>query len=252
MFGGQLVAQALAAALPSFGDKQVHSLHGYYLRPGDVTAAIDYSVEVLRDGRSFATRRVKAEQNGKLLYEMLCSASVDEAGPMDHQDDAPTGVPQPESLATMAELLGDPAFADCHETIARLTPMEFVDCRPLDAECVFLPGHRAPVRVWLRVKSPADTLDPATQACMAAYLQDYVIAFVPWTYQPRPFEQKTPRVASLDSNAWFHRPASADWLLFDMASPVGAGGTALASGRLIDRAGSVIATTMQEVLYREN
>jgi len=251
MFGGQLVAQALAAALPSFGDKQAHSLHGYYLRPGDVRAAIDYAVEEVRDGRSFATRRVRAEQNGKLLYEMLCSASTGEAGPMDHQDAVPANVPAPEDLPTMAQLLDDPAFADCHETIDRLTPMQFADCRPLDPESVFRPGHGGPMRVWLKVKSLADPLDPVTRVCMAAYLQDYFIAFVPWAYQSKPFAMETPKVASLDSNVWFHRPAPADWLLFDMASPIGAGSTALATGRLIDRAGRVIATATQEVLFRE-
>ena len=251
MFGGQLVAQALAAALPSFGDKQVHSLHGYYLRPGDVRGAIDYTVEVLRDGRSFATRRVRAEQNGKQLYEMLCSASTGEAGPMDHQDAVPTGAPEPESLATMAQLLDDPAFGDFHETIDRLTPMQFVDCRPLEPERVFRPGHGGPVRTWLRVKSLADPLDPATQACMVAYLQDYVIAFVPWAYQSRPFAMESPKVASLDSNVWFHRSAPADWLLFDIASPLGAGSTGMAAGRLIDRTGRVVASATQEVLFRE-
>jgi acyl-CoA thioesterase-2 len=251
MFGGQLVAQALAAALPSFGGKRVHSLHGYFLRPGDVRHAIDYLVEDLRDGRSFATRRVRAEQHGKLLYEMLCSASTGEPGPMDHQDASPGDVPPPGGLATMAQLLEDPDFADCHDTIARLTPMDLVDCRPLEPERVFRPGGGGPVRVWLRVPSLAGSLDPALQACMVAYLQDYVIAFVPWTYQPKVFALDSPSVASLDSNVWFHWPAPADWLLFDMASPLGAGSTALATGRLIDQAGRVIASATQEVLFRE-
>lgn len=251
MFGGQLVAQALAAALPSFGDKRVHSLHGYFLRPGDVRHTIEYAVEELRDGRSFATRRVRAEQHGKLLFEMLCSASTGEVGPMDHQDPVPGDLPPPNDLATMAQLLADPAFADCYETISRLLPMNMVDCRPLEPERVFRPGGGGPVRVWLKVRSLAEPLDPALQACLVAYLQDYVIAFVPWAYQPRVFAQDSPSVASLDSNVWFHRPAPADWLLYDMCSHLGAGGTAMATGRLIDRAGRLIATATQEVLFRE-
>ena len=178
MFGGQLVAQALAAALPSFGDKRVHSLHGYLL-------------------------------------------------------------------------LADPAFADCYETISRLLPMNMVDCRPLEPERVFRPGGGGPVRVWLKIRSLAEPLDPALQACLVAYLQDYVIAFVPWAYQPRVFAQDSPSVASLDSNVWFHRPAPADWLLFDMSSHLGAGGTAMATGRLFDLSGRLIATATQEVLFRE-
>jgi acyl-CoA thioesterase II len=250
MFGGQLVAQALAAAMLTLDGRQVHSLHGYFLRPGDVREGIDYAVERVRDGRSFATRRVRAGQGGKALFEMLCSASTGESGPMDHQARPPADVPAPESLRTMADCLADPAFANWHTTIERLSPMPLADCRPVDPERLFRPGSGGPLRVWLRMPSLAGSLDAATQACMVAYLQDYWIAFAPWAYQALPFEWERPSVASLDSNVWFHRPAPADWLLYELESPAGSGGIGLTVARLLDREGRVIASTAQEVLFR--
>lgn len=250
MFGGQLVAQALAAATHTLDGRQVHSLHGYFLRPGDVRECTEYAVERVRDGRSFATRRVRAEQGGKPLFEMQCSASTGEAGPMDHQSRPPANVPPPESLRTMADLAGDPAFADWQTTIERLSPMRLVDCRPVDPERLFRPGGGGPLRVWLRIPSLAGTPDAAMLACMVAYLQDYWIAFAPWAYQALPFEWERPSVASLDSNIWFHRPAPADWLLYELESPAGTGGTGLTVARLLDREGRVIASCAQEVLFR--
>lgn len=153
MFGGQLVAQALAAAMHTLEGRQVQSLHGYFLARADVRQSIDYAVERIRDGRSFATRRVRAEQHGKVVFEMLCSASSGEAGPIDHQDAPPLHVPRPESLATMAQLLADPAFADCRTTIERLSPMDLVDCRPVEPERLLRPHGGWPLHVWLRVPS---------------------------------------------------------------------------------------------------
>jgi acyl-CoA thioesterase II len=250
MFGGQIVAQALAAALQTLGDKHVHSLHGYFLRPGDVHSPIDYSVETMRDGRNFATRRVRAEQGGKALYEMLCSAGSGSQGPFDHQDPVPLAVPPPESLATMAHLLNDPAYADCRDAIRRLLPMDMVDCRPVDPERLFRPGSGGPLRVWLRMRGLEGAIEPAMQACMLAYLQDYWIAYAPWSRQSEPFELDSPSVASLDSNLWLHRPTSAGWLLYDFSSPTGSGGIGAATGRLIDRQGRVVASSAQEVLFR--
>ncbi len=250
MFGGQLVAQALAAALQTLGDKHAHSLHGYFLRPGNARLCIDYTVETIRDGRNFATRRVCAEQDGKTLYEMMCSATVGSEGPLDHQDPVPLGVPPPEGLATMAELIDDPDYADCRTAIQRLLPMDMVDCRPIEPARLFRPGSGGPLRVWLRMCGLEGGIEPAMQACMVAYIQDYWIAYAPWTRQPGAFAYDSPSVASLDSNVWFHRPAPADWLLYDMTTPTGAGGIGAASGRLINRAGHVVASSAQEVLFR--
>jgi acyl-CoA thioesterase II len=250
MFGGQLVAQALAAAMQTLEGRRVHSLHGYFLRPGNVRAPVDFLVETTRDGRSFSTRRVRAQQDGKRLYEMQCSASVEQEGALDHQDAPLTGIPAPEDLPTLADLLASGDYDDCRPALERLGPMDGVDVRPVNPEALFRPGTAPGARVWLRVPSLAGPIDHAMQACMIAYLQDYWIAYAPWTYQRGTFDWDGPSVASLDSNVWFHRAVEADWLLYDLASPTGSGGVGFTSGRLFDRAGNLVASASQEVLYR--
>ena len=150
----------------------------------------------------------------------------------------------------MPELLTSADYADCRETIERLGPMDLVDVRPVNPERLFRPGSGPGVRVWLRIPSLAGPIDQAMQACMIAYLQDYWIAYAPWTYQNTPFDWKRPSVASLDSNVWFHRNADADWLLYDLVSPTGGGRVGFTTGRIFDRAGNLVASTAQEVLYR--
>jgi len=250
MFGGQLVAQALAAAMQTLDGRRVHSLHGYFLRPGNVRAPVDFFVETARDGRSFSTRRVYAEQGGKRLYEMQCSASKAQDGALDHQDAPLAGIPQPEQLPTLTELLASGEYDDCRAALDRLGPMDLVDVRPLNPEALFRPGTAPGTRVWLRVPSLTGPLDHAAQASMIAYLQDYWIAYAPWTYQRRSFDWDGPSVSSLDSNVWFHRDVEADWLLYDLVSPTGSGGVGFTSGRIFDRAGNLVASTAQEVLYR--
>lgn len=250
MFGGQLVAQALAAAIETLDGRRVHSLHGYFLRPGDVRAPVDFFVEITRDGRSFSTRRVYAEQGGKRLYEMQCSASVEQDGALDHQDPPLAGVPAPEDLPTLADLMASGEFDDCRPALERLGPMDLVDVRPVNPKALFRPGTVPGARVWLRIPSLAGPLDHAMQACMIAYLQDYWIAYAPWTYQRGSFDWDGPSVASLDSNVWFHREVQADWLLYDLVSPAGRGGIGFTSGRIFDRSGHLVASTAQEVLYR--
>ncbi|MBM3595914.1 MAG: acyl-CoA thioesterase II, partial [Alphaproteobacteria bacterium] len=121
MFGGQLLAEALAAAMTTVEDKRAKSLHAYYLRRGNV-----------RDGRGFSTRRVTAMQQGKALVEMLCLASAPEQGVLDHRDALDPAIPGPDGLRDMAEIAADPAFADIQDAVLRLSPMQFVEARPVD------------------------------------------------------------------------------------------------------------------------
>lgn len=251
MFGGQMLAQGLAAALATLEGKRAKSLHAYYLRRGNVREPVEYHVENVRDGRGFSTRRVTAVQDGKALVEMLCSANAPEQGVLEHQDAGDPGVPGPEGLRDMFEISADPAFADCREAALRLTPMQFVEARPVDPERLLRAGGGGPTHVWCRVPSLSPDSDPDTIACMLAYLQDYWIAIVPWAYQPRALTGVIPQVASLDGNVWFHRFEASDWLLFEMVSPAGVDAVGLASGRLLDRQGRVLATAAQEVLLRD-
>ena len=250
MFGGQLVAQALAAAMETLGGRRVHSLHGYFLRPGNVREPVDFFVEETRDGRGFSTRRVYAEQGVKRLYEMQCSAAVEPEGPLDHQDRPPIAVSPPEDLPTLADLKASGEYADCLAALERLGPMDLVDVRPVNPQALFRPGNAPGARVWLRIPSLTGPLDPARQVCMIAYLQDYWIAYAPWTCQRRSFDWDGPMVSSLDSNVWFHREVTADWLLYDLVSPAGRGGLGFTTGRIFDRSGNLVASSAQEVLYR--
>lgn len=251
MFGGQLLAQALAAAMATVEGKRAKSLHAYYLRRGNVRQAVEYRVEVIRDGRGFSTRRVTALQDGKALVEMLCSASAPEPGVLDHRDALDPAIPEPEKLRDMAEIAADPAFADIHDAVLRLSPMQFVEARPVDPQRLLRPAGGGPAHVWLRVPSVAGGCDPDTFACMLAYLQDYWIAIVPWAYQPRALTGVIPEVASLDGNVRFHRHAAEGWVLYEMNSPAGLDAVGLASGRLLDREGRLLATSAQEVLLRD-
>ena len=251
MFGGQLLAQGLAAALATVEGKRAKSLHAYYLRRGDVRQPVDYHVEIVRDGRGFSTRRVRAVQGGKALFEMLCSMSAPEQGVLDHRDALDAAIPGPDSLRDMADIAADPAFADCREAALRLSPMQFVEARPVDPERLLRAGGGGPAHVWVRVPSLGADCDADTFACLLAYLQDYWIAIVPWAYRPRALTGVIPQVASLDGNVWFHRYAADGWMLYEMTSPAGLDTVGLASGRLLDQEGRVLATAAQEVLLRD-
>ncbi|MBV1918435.1 MAG: thioesterase family protein [Sphingomonadaceae bacterium] len=251
LFGGELVAQALAAAMRTMEGRRIHSLHGYFMRPGDVNRPINFQVEAMRDGRSFSTRRVLAEQDGKPILDMLCSARASENGTLDHQAAMPEGIPQPEALSPLAELLAIDDFSDCREAIERLSQTTLVDVRPVEPEQLLRPGSANKLCVWLRIPSLPSEIDEVTQACMLSYLQDCWIAYAPWARQSRPFTWREPKVASIDSNVWFHRSVKgAEWLLYALDSPSGSGPVGLTIGRIYDRSGALIASAAQEVLYR--
>lgn len=148
MFGGQLLAQGLAAAQATAEGKRARSLHAYYLRRGDVRQAVEFHVEIVRDGRGFSTRRVRAVQQGKALVEMLCFASVPERGVLDHREALDPDVPGPEGLANMAEVVADPAFSEFRKTALRLSPMRFVEARPVDPDRLLRPAGGGPAYVW--------------------------------------------------------------------------------------------------------
>lgn len=251
MFGGQLLAQALAAAVATCEGRQVQSVHGYFLRPGNVRAPVEFEVEATRDGRSFSSRRVVARQGGSPLLDMICSASTREEGALSHQRALPDALPDPDSLPTMAELRELAEFGDCVDAIERLAPMALMDVRPIDPARLLRPGTGGDTRVWLRVPSAPTDLDAGQQACMLAFMADYWIAYAPWRSQSLPFLWNTPSVASLDANVWLHRPVrGGEWLLYDLASPSGAGAVGLTMAHFHDRQGNLVASAAQDVLYR--
>jgi acyl-CoA thioesterase-2 len=250
VFGGQVAGQALAAAGRTVEPgRQVHSLHAYFLRPGDTTQPILYDVEQLRDGRSFTTRRVIARQHGKGIFAMTASFQVREDG-LDHQDDMPAG-PDPEGLPTLAEALerisGQDAERWAHEWAA--LDVRVAGDSGLDGS-IREPGHPAISRVWLRADGVLPD-DERVHASVLTYASD--LTLLASSLVPHGVVLGDPglQTASLDHAMWFHRDFRADeWLLYDQVSPSASGGRGLATGRLFARDGRLVASAVQEGLIR--
>ncbi len=251
VFGGQVLGQALSAAVQTVpSERHVHSLHAYFLRPGDVARPILYDVDRIRDGGSFTTRRVVAIQGGKAIFNMAASFQVEESG-FEHQDAMPAA-PSPDSVPTEQEHvrsrmghLPKPVFE--RATAERAFEMRVVN-PPSDW---FHPEPAPPQRmVWLRtVDRLAD--DPALHRYLLAYAPDY--SFLGTSLLPHGVGWLTPgmQVASIDHVMWFHRPFRFDdWLLHVMESPTARGGRGLVRGRVFTRDGRLVATTAQEGLIR--
>ncbi len=249
VFGGQVAAQALVAAARTTPDEvSVHSLHSYFLRPGDTAVPILYDVDRVRDGRAFATRRVLARQHGRPIYALTASFQVEEAG-FDHQDAMPD-VPSPErSLDVGAALRGQGRAAE--DWLREWSVLELRlagDSRPGGA--LEAPEHPARVRSWVRVRErmPDDAL--VHQAALT-YVSD--LTLLGSALVPHGLLVGDPRVqaASLDHAVWLHRPFRADeWLLYDQVSPSASGGRGLALGRLFTQDRALVATVAQEGLIR--
>ena len=249
VFGGQVAAQALVAAgrtVPD--DRYLHSLHAYFLRPGDPGVPIVYTVERLRDGRSFTTRRVLAIQHGQPIFTMSSSFQVLEPG-LDHFTTPPM-VPAPETLPTFAELL---VTAQAPKTFWSRMPRAF-DLRHVQRPFWLRtdpqpePGARS--QVWFR---PDGTVpdDPLLAVCVLTYLSDLTLLDSVLTTHGLGAVGPRLQVASLDHALWVHRPVTwQDWVLYDTESPSASGGRGLATGRFFDRSGALLATVVQEGLVR--
>lgn len=254
VFGGQVLGQALSAATQTVPtDRPVHSLHAYFLRPGDVNRPIVYDVDRIRDGSSFTTRRVVAIQNGEPIFNLAASFQQMEEG-FDHQDDMPS-VPAPETLPTDQERLRGQSDRLPSVLRDKLLSAE----RPFDIRSVqgtddpMLPTALAPARaVWFRT---VDRLpdDPAIHRALLAYASDY--AFLGTALFPHRVTWLSPgmQVASLDHVLWFHSPALRvdEWLLHVIDSPRASGARGLVRGRVFAADGRLVASTAQEGLIRQ-
>ncbi|HZQ27029.1 MAG TPA: acyl-CoA thioesterase II [Acidimicrobiales bacterium] len=246
VFGGQVAGQALVAAGRTVDpDRPVHSLHAYFLRPGDPNVPILYEVDRIRDGRSFTTRRVVAIQHGKAIFNLSASFHREEDGP-DHQVPMPPA-PDPESLPTF------------HERMAPWKDMlgEWYERpRPIDLRHVHDPpfvgtGPREPhLQQWIRTDGTLPD-DPLLHACVVAYASDMTLLDSILVAHELSWQEQTVQGASLDHAMWFHRPFRADeWLLYDQESPSAHGARGLASGRIFTRGGTLVVSVMQEGLIR--
>lgn len=252
VFGGQVLGQALSAAVQTVPkERHVHSLHAYFLRPGDVRKPIVYEVDRIRDGSSFTTRRVVAVQGGHAIFNLAASFQVIEKG-FEHQSEMPT-VPPPESLGTEQEVLARsfdrlPAVMRTRALAER--PFEM---RPIDqTDDHASPTHKPPSRaVWLKTVAKLPD-DPALHHYLLAYASDH--AFMTTSLLPHAVTWSTPgmQVASLDHVMWFHQPFRVDeWLLHVMDSPKAHGARGLVRGQVFARDGRLVASTAQEGLIRK-
>jgi acyl-CoA thioesterase-2 len=251
VFGGQVLGQALSAAVQTIDDERyVHSLHAYFLRTGDASKPIVYEVDRIRDGKSFTTRRVVAVQDGQAIFNFSASFQVHEPG-FEHADAMPEA-PAPDTLATEQERLFPyanrlPSALRAQALSAR--PFEIRDVAPTD-DPIF-PGEKPPERMqWMRtIGKLAD--DPNLHAYLLAYASDF--SFVTTALNPHGVSWLTPgmQVASLDHVMWFHRPFRVDeWLLHVIDSPSASGARGLVRGRVFTRDGLLVASTAQEGLIR--
>jgi acyl-CoA thioesterase II len=250
VFGGQVASQALvAAARTTDADRAVHSLHAYFLRPGDTRVPIVYDVERTRDGRAFSTRRVVARQHGRSIFYMSASFHLPEDG-LDHQDPMPeVAAPDdcPELGDVLAGLTGRPRDEWDREWAA-LDVRYAGDSR--QGGVLHDDAHPALARVWIKASGPVGA-DPVLHAAVLAYASDLTLLSV--TVVPHGTFIGDPRLqpASLDHAMWFHRPLRADeWLLYDQVSPSASGGRGFATGRLFTLDGRLVATAVQEGLVR--
>jgi len=244
VFGGQVAAQALVAAGRTVDRGHVHSLHSYFLRPGDPESPILYEVDRIRDGRSFATRRVVAIQHGEAIFNLQCSFHGNERG-LEHQDSMPQA-PLPEELAAPGRPLLEPGFMPGGYPEPYGLEVRFVTGIPW--ERVGTPAERG--QLWMRAGSDLGD-DPLVHAAVVTFGSD--LTLVDSILERHGISSGDPAVsgASLDHCMWFHRPLRADdWLFYDYRSPVGAGARGLAQGTMFNRAGEHVVSVIQEGLVR--
>ena len=250
LFGGQVLAQALVAARRTVEEERpAHSLHGYFILPGDLEIPVVYFVDRLRDGRSYTTRRVTAIQHGRAIFNMAASFHRPEEGPS-HQRSAPEA-PPPESLRSELDILRDEADRIPESLRPVVTQERPLDIRPVDPEDPFEPAPGEPERrMWLRSVGSIDD-DPLHHQAVLAYASDYGLLGTALRPHGRSFRQRDVMAATLDHAVWFHRPFRADdWLLYVMESPVTGDARGFARGTFFGRDGRLVASVAQEGVIR--
>lgn len=251
VFGGQVIAQALVAAQRSVSiNLKVHSLHAYFILAGDSTLPIDYAVEPIRDGRSFATRRVVASQNGIAIFALSASFHVAENG-LSHQFQMPD-VAKPDVLMNDKELLqafGEKLPDAVQRSWSRERPIEF---KPVSLAHFITKEKLPPLqRIWMRAKGeiPADA---NIQAALLAYFSDMTLLDSALYAHGRSIFDASMQVASLDHAMWFHGPVDLSaWHLYDQDSPWTGHARGLTRGQIFNENGQLVASVAQEGLMRE-
>ncbi len=253
VFGGQVIGQALVAAYNTVSERTCHSLHAYFIHPGDPTAPIIYQVDRARDGRSFTTRRVVAIQHGRPIFNLAASFHIEEEG-YEHQIDMPEGIPGPEGLP------GRDAIADMLEKRGDASPKQIADFRspqPVDVRYVDLPDYTNPKpkshvnHVWLKATRELVDVNPVVHQCILAYASDLSLLDSGTRPHAVSWALNNVQLASLDHAMWFHAPVKADeWVLYAKDSPAAMGARSFNRGSIYRRDGTLIASVAQEGLMR--
>jgi len=249
VFGGQVLGQALVAASRTVEGRQVHSLHAYFLRRGDLSVPIVFEVDRSRDGGSFTSRRVVAVQHGQPILTMSASFQVAEPG-LEHQAPMPEA-PPPESLRDLAELEAEVIERMPHKVTGYFRnqrPFEFRAMSPDD----YLTREKRPARklVWFRVTGQL-AADQTLHRCLLTYVSDYHLLAT--ATMPHGVNFLELQVASIDHAIWFHRDLRVDdWLLYAIESPSASGARGFSRGSIYARNGALVASVAQEGLIREN
>lgn len=250
VFGGQVLGQALMAASRTVEDRLCHSLHAYFLRPGNHSMPIDYEVQRVRDGGSFSVRRVIARQDGKEILTGSMSFQVAEHG-FEHQLTMPDA-PGPDALRSEQEwgrILAPQVPERMRETLTRDRPIEI---RPVDPVNPLKPEKRPPHKQsWFRAQGPLPD-DPVLHRCLLTYASDFQFLGTAMNPHGLTFMSKNLQVASLDHAIWFHREFRMDdWLLYDKDSPSASAGRGFNRGNFFKQDGTLVASTTQEALIRQ-
>ncbi|RQP09515.1 MAG: acyl-CoA thioesterase II [Microbacteriaceae bacterium] len=248
VFGGQVYAQSIMAAIRTVEpDRQIHSTHGYFLRPGDANLPITFSVDRIHDGRSFSTRRTQAYQNGLPILSMIASFQDHDPG-LEHQAEMPEGITPPEELPSAAEVLGP---VD-HPMAKFWANNRAFDIRHVEQPIYHGadPDPRPRQALWMRTVGPMPDDDNLHRAALA-YASDYSILEPVLRGHGLDWTHRGLRMASLDHAMWWHRPARVDdWLLYVQESPTATGGRGLSLGRIYTRDGVLVASVAQEGMVR--
>jgi acyl-CoA thioesterase-2 len=251
VFGGQVIGQALVAAVRTVdASRPPHSMHAYFLLPGDPKVPIIYDVDRIRDGKSFTTRRVTARQHGHPIFSMLVSFHGDEPGQLDHQATMPD-VPMPDDLPNEAEVRKN-LLPTLPEPVRRYYERERpIELRPVEYDRYL--GRKIPdgrFNVWFKTTGPLPD-DPSIHQCVLAYSTDMGLLDTALVRSGRTLFEKEFMAASLDHALWLHRPFRADeWLLYAQDSPNLHGARGLARGLIFTRDGILVASVAQEGLVR--
>ncbi|MEP0202259.1 MAG: acyl-CoA thioesterase II [Halioglobus sp.] len=248
IFGGQVLAQALNAAINTVEpDRTAHSLHGYFLRGGDPTKQIVFEVDPIRDGRSFTTRRVVAKQDGRAIFNTSISFQLHEEG-LSHQAEMPD-VPGPEGLETDNEYW---------QMLAKKYPDKFepprmtaIERRVVERRDYLNPQPTDPVQhMWFRALGDVGD-NPARHQTLLAYMSDFALLSAALLPHPYTGQSEGVQVASLDHAIWFHKPVKAnEYLLYTMDSPYSGGSRGFSRGSFYSQSGELVASTTQESLVR--